>query len=229
VNARAVGPQTPAAAQAQPTAPAVTYEFRTILLVRGEGDPVSAGRKPVSAAYAYAAATPQAAMDLFAAGHPEYAVFGWWRDRMLKVVIPGHGEPPRRHLKNWERNPDAEASDGWLTNMCAGINNVEDHLNWEPEFCHAATWRIPCPGCDGELRELTGRFGAFYRCQSCEFKTSAGTRKANAAEAKATVTRWCGTRLVLRINHNGIGYGGCPECHPEYKSPTLSNIVYGSD
>lgn len=213
--------------QSQPAAPAATYEFRTTQLVRGEGDPVSAERKAIPAAYAYAAASPQAAITQFASEHPEYATFGWWRDRLLTVVIPGQGEPPQRHLKNWERDPDAEVSDGWLTNMCAGISNVEDHLLWEPEFCHAATWRIPCPGCDGELRELTGQFGAFYLCRSCSFKTSAGTRKAKAAEAEATVVRWCGTRLVLMINNNGIGYGGCPECHPDYKSPTLNKIIYG--
>ena len=216
--------------QSQPAASTATYEFRTTHLIRGEGDPVSAERKAIPATYAYTATSPQAAMTQFAAEHPEYATFGWWLDRTLTVVIPGQGEPPQRHLKNWERDPDAEVSDGWLTNMCAGINNVEDHLNWEPEFCHRPTWRIPCPDCNDELRELTGQFGAFYRCQSrsCSFKTSAGTRKAKAAEAKATVVRWCGTRLVLMINNNGIGYGGCPACYPDYEAPTLNKLVYGS-
>jgi hypothetical protein len=214
------------ATQTQAAAPAVTYEFRTTHLVRGEGDPISADRTPVPATYAYTAASAQAAMVLFAAEHSEYATWGWWHDRLLTVVIPGQGEPPKRHLRNWERDPDAEVSDGWLTNMCAGINNVDDHLQWEPEFCHAITWRIPCPACPGELRELTGGWGAFYRCRSCDFKTSAGTKKAKAAEAKATVVRWCGTRLVLMINNNGIGYGGCPACRPGYQSPTLNQIVY---
>lgn len=214
-------------AQSQSAAPSVTYEFRTTHLVRGEDDPVSAGPKPVPAAYAYTAASPQAAMAQFAAEHPEYATWGWWLDRLLTVVVPGQGEPPQRHLKNWERDPDAEISDGWLTNMCAGISNVEDHLNWEPEFCHRPAWRIPCPACPGELRELTGKYGAFYRCQSCLFKTSAGTKKAKAAEARATVVRWCGTRLVLMINDNGIGYAGCPVCHPEYQPPTINHVYYG--
>jgi hypothetical protein len=215
--------------QAQATALAVTYEFRTTHLVRGEGDPVTAEPVPVSAVYAYTADSAQAAMAQFAAEHPEYAVFGWWRDRMLTVVIPGQGELPQRHLKNWERDPDAEVSDGWLTNMCADINNADDRLKWEPEFCHRHTWRIPCPDCGGDLREHTGQWGAFYRCQSgsCSFKTSAGTKKAKAAELQATVVRWCGTRLVLMINNNGIGYGGCPACHPGYQSPTFNQLVYG--
>jgi hypothetical protein len=215
--------------EAQPAAPAVTYEFRTTHLVRDAGDPVSAERTPVSATYAYTATSAAAALVLFAAEHPEYATWGWWRDRLLTVVIPGQGEPPERHLKNWERDPDAEVSDGWLTNMCAGINTVDDCLQWEPEFCHRPIWRIQCPDCAGELFELTGEFGAFYRCRSCSFKTSAVTRKAKAAEAKATVVRWCGARLVLMINNNGIGYGGCPACYPDYKSPTLNRIVYGRD
>jgi hypothetical protein len=227
VNTPAARPRTLTAAQAQPVESAATYEFRTTHLVRGEGDPVSAEPKPVRVTCAYTAASPQAAMAQFAADHPEYAVFGWWRDRMLTVVIPGQGEPPRRHLKNCERDPDAEAGDGWLTNMRAGISNVEDHLNWEPEFRHGITWRIPCPACTGDLFEITGKFGAFYRCRSCEFKASATTRKAKAAEAQAAVVRWCGTRLVLMINRNGIGYGGCPACHPGYKSPIVNDTYYG--
>ena len=213
--------------QPQAAAPAATYEFRTTHLVRGEGAPGSTERRPVTATCVYTAATARDAMGLFAAAHPEYATWGWWHDRMLTVVIPGQGEPPQRHLKNWERDPAAEVSDGWLTNMCAGINNVADRLEWEPEFCHQATWRIPCPDYGGELHEITGRFGAFYRCRACEFKTSARTRKAKTAEAAATVVRWCGTRLVLMINNNGIGYGGCPDCNPGYKSPTVNQILYG--
>jgi hypothetical protein len=28
------------------------------------------------------------------------------------------------------------------------------------------------------------------------------------------------------INNNGIGYGGCPACHPDYEAPTLNKLVY---
>jgi len=134
----------------------------------------------------------------------EGAVFlelGLWHDRMLTVVTPGRGEPPRRHLKDWERDPDAEVSDGWLSNMCAGTGDVDDRLTWEPEFCHRPTWRIPCPDCDSELRARTGQWDAFYRCRSCSFRPPPGPRRRRPPRPRPTVVRWCGTRLVLMINN----------------------------
>lgn len=159
------------------TTPATcTYEVRaTHLLPTDEPVPAGTPRPAEHLTERYATATAAEALAAFAAAHPEYATWGYWHDRYLKVVTAGRGEPPKRHLKNWERDPDAEVSDGWLTNMCAGINNVAAHLEWEPQFCHTITWRIPCPACPGELYEIAGRHGAFYCCRSCDFKTSYGT------------------------------------------------------
>jgi hypothetical protein len=54
-----------------------------------------------------------------------------------------------------------------------------------------------------------------------------GTKKAGAIEQAATVTGWCGTRLEVRYNNNGVPYPGCKTCDPGYKSPTAGDVYYG--
>ena len=50
-----------------------------------------------------------------------------------------------------------------------------------------------------------------------------------AQPAAAAVTfEFRGTRLVLMINNNGVGYGGCPACHPGYQEPTFGQLTGGT-
>jgi hypothetical protein len=170
------------------------------------------------------------ALVAFAADRPDICTFdvgrqGW----QLECVTPGVGVRPARRLMNWERNPDAEVSDGWLSNIAAAGNSLADRLVWEPQFCARAHWSIPCPGgCGGELRELSGRqWGSFYRCPGCDWKTGVTTKKAAAAEANARRTGWCGTPLEVRYNRNGVPYAGCPTCAPDYEAPTVNDVYYG--
>jgi hypothetical protein len=124
---------------------------------------------------------------------------------------------------NWERNPDAEVSDGWLSNIAARGGNLADRLEWEPEFCTRPHWLIPCPDCGRPLQDRQGRYGDFYACTGCDWKTSVKTKKAKAVNAAARITGWCGTRPVVRYSHLGVPYPGCPACASGYRHPTLSS------
>ena len=83
------------------------------------------------------------------------------------------------------------------------------------------------PVVHGNLDERVGKFGGFYTCRACGFKTSMGTKKATAIEQATAITGWCGTKLVVRYNNNGVPYPGCPTCDPHHKSPTVNDVYYG--
>jgi hypothetical protein len=175
---------------------------------------------------AYDRATAAEALAAFAADHPEVVKYGsrWNFECVIPAATP---RPPRRFLLNWERDRDAEVSDGWLSNIAANGNNLMDTLEWEPEFCSHPHRKFPCPSCGGSLAERWGKFGGFYTC-GCGFKTSMGTKKAAAIEDAATVTGWCGTKLEVFYNNNGVPYPGCKTCNPKYgKGPTVNDIYYG--
>jgi hypothetical protein len=210
-----------------PAAPAV-FEVRGLRWPGGS----DAGDGTVPAerlAARYEAAGAAAALAAFAADRPDVCGPGvnrrGWR---LTCVIPGQGDPPARRLMNWEKNPDAEVSDGWLSNIAAQANSLADRLEWEPRFCTRASWLTPCPACGQPLREQAGKWGGFYRCTACDWKAGVTTKKARAAEARATIAGWCGARLEVRYSHLGVPYPGCPACHPRYRHPTVSDIRYGT-
>jgi hypothetical protein len=190
------------------------------------GSHLKAGKVEVAGAYETAGAA--AALAAFNAEHPEIFQMprgGKWH---VKCVIPATTpRPDRRYQMNWEKDPDAEVSDGWLSNIAAAGNNLKDELEWEPEFCHRPHRRFPCPGCGDKLAELWSKYGGFYSCPRCGFKTSFGTKKAKAIEAAATIAGFCGTKLEVRYNNNGVPYPGCKTCDPKYKSPTVNDVYYG--
>ena len=129
---------------------------------------------------------------------------------------------------NWEKDPDAEVSDGWLSNIAAAGNSLADQLEWQPQFCAAAHRMTPCPGCTGgELTPHWGKWGGFYTCRSCGWKAGLNSRKGQAASAATRITGWCGAPLGVRYNHHGVPYAGCPACDPSYKSPTVNKVYYG--
>lgn len=169
-----------------------------------------------------------AALAAFAAERPDICGYhvgrqGW----QLKVVIPGVGEPPERRLLNWERDPNAEVSDGWLSNIAAMANTLQDRLEWEPQFCPRPHWFTPCPGCGSALAERYGKWGAFYSCSACGQTMGVDTKKGKAAESAARIIGWCGTLLEVRYGHFGNPYAGCPACAPTYRHPTVDDLHYG--
>jgi hypothetical protein len=173
----------------------------------------------------YEVAGPVDALTRFAEAFPAIPLDHDWH---LKAYTPSPLPRPERHLKNWERDPDAEVSDGWLSNLAASANTLADELAWQSQYCTRAHKRTPCPGCEtGQLAERTGKFGAFWSCTSCEWHTSAGTKKGLAAAEHTFVTGWCGTLLEVRYGHLGNPYPGCKTCDPEYKSPTVDDLRYG--
>ncbi len=205
-----------------------TFEIRALRWVRGVEVQVGQKAPAERVTLSYPAADAAAALAAFAADRPDICTHdvgrqGW----QLTVVIPGEGERPARRLMNWEKNPDAEVSDGWLSNIAAAGNSLKDKLEWEPEFCSVARRFTPCPSCGEALQEFWGKFGGFYRCTACSFKAGISTKKAKAAEAQTLIAGWCGAKLVVRYNNNGVPYAGCPACHPEYRSPTVNDIRYG--
>ena len=146
----------------------------------------------------------------------------------LTAFIPSALSRPARHLMNWEKDPDAEVSDGWLSNIAAAGSNLTDELEWQPQFCTRAHAVTPCPGCaDGQLATRWSKWGGFYSCGSCGWKTGLGTRKGQAATAATRITGWCGALLEVRYNRNGVPYPGCPACDPRYRCPTADDVYYG--
>jgi hypothetical protein len=215
-------------ATGEPEATAVTYEVRAVKWGRPAGIPAG---QPVplerEITEQYTVAAPAGALAAFAAAHPDVTVYGFTRRWDLKLVIPGQGERPTRRLMNWEKDPDAEVSDGWLSNIAAAGNSLADDLEWEPEFCHRVRWHLPCPSCDAGLAERYGKFGGFFTCDACGWKTGTGTKKAQGVEARAAITGWCGTLLEVRYNDNGVPYLGCKTCDPKYRCPTVNDVYYG--
>lgn len=175
--------------------------------------------------------SPAAALARFAEDLPHVAAAR--SDWYLEAYIPSLLPRPDKHLLNWEKNPDAEVSDGWLSNIAASGNTLADELEWQPKFCTRAHTFTPCPDCstgpDGEskLAERYGKYGAFYTCGRCGWQTGRNTAKGKAAAAATRITGWCGHLLEVRYNNNGIPYPGCPACYPAYRSPTVSEIRYG--
>jgi hypothetical protein len=176
----------------------------------------------------YSAMDAAAALAAFAADRPDICTHdvnrqGW----RLTCVTPGAGEPPTRRLMNWEKDPDAEVSDGWLSNIAAAGNNLADRLEWEPQFCTHAHRLIPCPACGQPLREFSSKWGGFYRCTACGWKAGTTTKKAGSAEAQARIAGWCGTPLEVRYNQHGVPYPGCPTCDPNHRPATVNDIYHG--
>jgi hypothetical protein len=101
---------------------------------------------------------------------------------------------------------------------------AELHEGW---LARAAFAREAAPPTDDAGLRMD-RIDRFYRCTACDWKAGITTKKAKDAEAEATITGWCGTRLEVRYNHLGVPYAGCPACHPEYKHPTVNDLYYGT-
>jgi hypothetical protein len=213
------------------TTPATEFEVRASTYPE-DAEVTSGGSSPKSSAITvadrYGAAGAAAALAAFAAEHPDIVRYENRSRWHLECVNPAATpRPGRRFLKNWERDPAAEVSDGWLSNIAADGNNLMDDLEWEPRYCATPRRHFPCPSCAAGLAERYSRYGGFYSCPACEFKTNFGTKKAAAIEAAATITGWCGTLLEVRYNNNGVPYPGCKTCDPAYKSPTVNDIYYG--
>jgi hypothetical protein len=127
------------------------------------------------------------------------------------VVIPGDGDAPERMLMNYEKDPNAEVADGWLSNLAAAFGNLSQSLAWQPEFCTTGIFEVRCPRDGSVLREIHGRYGVFVSCQ-CGWKASRGTKK---YDANRHFIRWCGTKLIASVNHLGVPYRACPSCSPD--------------
>lgn len=207
---------------------ATTYEVRARRRVDGNPGKSGSTQQAVQVERTtarYAVADAAAALAAFAVDRPDICTSeanrqGWH----LVCVIPGAGERPARRLMNWERDPDAEVSDGWLSNIAAAGNNLADRLLWEPEFCTKAHRHVPCPACGEPLGDFWGKWGGFYRCPTCGWKAGITTKKARAAEARTRLTGWCGTPLEVRYNRNGVPYAGCSSCDPAHRSPTVNDL-----
>lgn len=66
---------------------------------------------------------------------------------------------------------------------------------------------IPCPKCEGVVATLTGKYGEYQRCLSCNYKPSSGTETGEDCPE-------CGKALLKRNGKNGefvscSGYPGC--------------------
>ncbi|KWW97419.1 hypothetical protein LI90_4391 (plasmid) [Carbonactinospora thermoautotrophica] len=180
----------------------------------------------------YTVAHPREALQRFAQEFPEVvrlndaAVPAAW----ITAWTPGRGPRPEERLMNWERDPDAEVSDGWLSNMAAAVTNLRNQLEWEPRYCTRATVYVPCPGCvqlDGSSTLLTrklGRYGAYYQCGACGWKTGARTRKARQAHERAYIAGWCGATLYAGVNPSGVPITLCGECDRGYRWPTAGQL-----
>jgi hypothetical protein len=211
-------------------APAITrYEIRASLLPE-HAEPTESGSYAKIAVtktnVICDAANAAVALAVFADYYPEIVKYGsrWSFECVKPATTP---RPPRRFLLNWEKDRDAEVSDGWLSNIAANGNNLMDDLEWEPRFCSEPRRHFPCPDCTQSLALRYSKFGGFYSCPSCGFKTGGTTRKAAAIEEAATIAAWCGALLVVRYNNNGVPYPGCPACDRDYESPTPNSLYYG--
>lgn len=119
-------------------------------------------------------------------------------------------ERPLGFAPNWMRDPDAEVSDGYLSNMAGEWAAERRELEWQPRF-HAYRHRyVSCPECGLEMRQLESRWGAFFRCR-CGAKVSFGTK---VYRARLRFLGFCGERLVATVNNMGVPYAGCPACDP---------------
>jgi hypothetical protein len=169
------------------------------------------------------AVTAADALARFADAHPD-AVAATPQQWLLTAHGPETGPQPERALLNWEQDPTAEVGEGWLSNMAISAANHDRELEWRPRYRTRAIRETPCPDCGTPLALRIGQWGAFYHCR-CGWKTGAGTRKAGTAEAGTRITSWCGTRLVPRINLNGVPYAGCPSCDPDDQTPTMRQLT----
>jgi hypothetical protein len=127
-------------------------------------------------------ANPAPVLTAFAAAFPHVVAdrAGWHLDAYTPSAMPR----PKRHLRNLERDPGAEVSDGWLSNIAAARNNLADDLEWQPQYCTHAHTVTPCPGCkDGHLATRWSKWGSFFSCAACGWKTGLDTKKGRGADA----------------------------------------------
>lgn len=147
------------------------------------------------------------------------------RSGTVQCTTPGEGERPGRILMNWERDPMAEVSDGWLSNIAASGANLAADLEWEPRYCAQVLTTFACPSCAQAMARRKGRFGSFLTCEHCGLRMGAHTKKAKAAER---VKGFCGTALRLHFNHLGVPYAGCDSCGEHLDERKSISELFGS-
>lgn len=130
------------------------------------------------------------------------------RTGRLECVVAATGPRPERRLMNWERDPMAEVSDGYLSNLAASHANLAADLAWRPRYCAQVLTRHRCPSCELNMVTRNGRYGPFLTCR-CGVSFGPTTKKAAAAEI---VDGFCGEALRPRTNHLGVPYAGCDRC-----------------
>jgi len=121
---------------------------------------------------------------------------------------------PPRMLRNYEKDHDAEVSDGWLSNMAADISNVRAEQECRPEYHAKRTEFLICP-CGRELSPRFSKFGTYYPCE-CGAKWNPNTKK--AAALKRVYRYSCGREMAVTVNNGGVPYITCEECNPREAS-----------
>ena len=158
---------------------------------------------------------PARAMLGFALAHlAEFMVEGSFFECRRKPTTPRLEARPR----NYERDPQAEVGDGFLSNLGADYGNMRRELEWEPRYhFHVTAWWMPCPSCGRTpmAGPFSGRFGMFMRCDNpyCNKTMGLWTKKFRKA---ARPTRFCGERMTVVTSNCGVPYTGCNKCYGEF-------------
>lgn len=128
----------------------------------------------------------------------------------VRAADPVKPLPPPM-LRNYEKDPDAEVSDGWLSNIAADISNARAQLESVPEYHIKRTEFLVC-SCGREIAPRVSKFGAYYPCD-CGAKWNPNTKK--AAALRRIYRYSCGEEMTVTVNNFGVPYNACPKCHTQ--------------